>query len=81
MNPLVLGALLFYGFVAYCFYRILLRVGYTPWAALLVFVPFVGQTILIAWLAFGRWPLLARMETWPTWPVEESDEMRRGEHT
>ena len=79
MSPVILGGLLLYAFLAYCFYRILLRVGYTPWAALLVFVPGVGQTILIVWLAFGRWPLLDRMEAWPTWPVEESDEMRRGE--
>lgn len=56
MNPVILGALVFYGFLAYCFYRILTRVGYTPWATLLVFVPFVGQTVLLAWLAFGRWP-------------------------
>ena len=74
MNPVILGALLFYGFLAYCFYRILLRVGYTPWAALLVFVPFVGQTMLIAWLAFGRWPLLRRVEAWPAWPGDEDDD-------
>jgi len=51
-----------------------LRVGYTPWAALLVFVPFVGQAILIAWLAFGRWPLLQYVEAWPRWPVDKHDD-------
>lgn len=30
MSPLALGALLFYGFVAYCFYRILPRASHTP---------------------------------------------------
>lgn len=49
------------------------RVGYTPWAALLVFVPFVGQAVLIAWLAFGRWPLFVQLEAWLRQPVDEDD--------
>lgn len=68
MNLAVLGAILFYTFLTYCFWRILTRVGYTPWAALLVFVPFVGQSILIAWLAFGRWPLLQYLAASRRWP-------------
>jgi len=73
MSPVVLSGLLFYVFLAYCFYRILSRVGYTPWAALLVFVPFVGQAVLIAWLAFGRWPLFAEMQAWLRRPIDEDD--------
>jgi hypothetical protein len=59
--------------MAYCFYRILYRVGYTPWAALLVFVPFVGQAVLIAWLAFGRWPLFGQLEAWLRRPIDEDE--------
>lgn len=73
MSPVVLSGLLFYVFLAYCFYRILSRVGYPPWAALLVFVPFVGQAVLIAWLAFGRWPLFVQLEAWLRQPVDEDD--------
>lgn len=75
MSPVILGGLLFYAFLAYCFYRILLRVGYTPWAALLVFVPFVGQALLIAWLAFGRWPLFDQIEARLRGPIEEDDQV------
>ena len=64
MSPAILGGLLLGAFLALCFWRILSRVGYTPWAALLVFVPLLCQIILIAWLAFGRWPLLEYMEAW-----------------
>ena len=74
MNPYILGGLVFYGFLAYCFYRILTRVGLTPFAVLLVFIPFVGQTILIAWLAFGRWPLLQHAEAWRDWYEQVTDE-------
>jgi hypothetical protein len=69
---LILSAFVFYAFLAYCFWRILLRVGYPPWAAFLSFVPFLGQAILVAWLAFGRWPLLEYVETWREW--ERSDQ-------
>lgn len=75
MSPAVLGGLLFYAFLAYCFYRILSRVGYTPWAALLVFVPLIGQAVLIAWLAFGRWPLFDQIEAWLRGPIEEDDQV------
>jgi hypothetical protein len=74
MPPLFLGGLLLYAFLAYCFYRILLRVGYTPYAALLVFVPIVGQAILIAWLAFGRWPLLDHAEAYREWYEHVTEE-------
>ena len=73
MSPVVLQVDLFYAFLAYCFYRILSRVGYTPWAALLVFVPFVGQAVLIVWLAFGRWPLFDQLEAWLRRPIDEDD--------
>jgi hypothetical protein len=33
-------------------------VGRPPWPAFLVFVPFIGQAMLIMWLAFSRWPAL-----------------------
>jgi hypothetical protein len=33
-------------------------VGRAPWPAFLAFVPFLGQTLLIMWLAFSRWPAL-----------------------
>lgn len=74
MTAIFLGGLLFYVFLAYCFYRILMRVGYPPWAALLVFLPFVGQATLAAWLAFGRWPLLAHAEAWRDWYESVTDE-------
>jgi hypothetical protein len=67
MSPAILGGILLGAFLALCFWRILSRVGYTPWAAFLVFVPVVGQIILIVWLAFGRWPLLQYMEAWRRW--------------
>ncbi len=70
MSPAILGALVFYTFIAWCFWRILTRVGYTPWPALLVFVPFIGQSVLIVWLAFGRWPLLQYLESSRRWPGE-----------
>jgi hypothetical protein len=74
VSPIVLSGLFFYAFLAYCFYRILTRVGYPPLAALLVFLPFVGQGILVAWLAFGRWPLLAHAEAWRDWYESVTDE-------
>ena len=55
---LTVAWLLLAGFLAFCFWRILLKVGRAPWPAFLVFVPFLGQTLLIMWLAFGRWPAL-----------------------
>jgi hypothetical protein len=58
LMSLTVAWLLLAGFLAFCFWRILSRVGRAPWPAFFVFVPFIGQTLLIMWLAFGRWPAL-----------------------
>ncbi len=55
---LTVAWLLLAGFLTFCFWRILSKVGRAPWPAFLVFVPFIGQTLLIMWLAFSRWPAL-----------------------
>lgn len=56
MSLTVLGWLVVAGLLAYCFWRILTRLGLPAWAAFLVFLPFVGQMLLVVWLAFTRWP-------------------------
>lgn len=77
MSPAILGGVVIGAFVAFCFWRILTRVGYPPWAALLAFVPVVGQLILIVWLAFGRWPLLEVVEACRRWSnIRPSGDMR-----
>jgi len=56
MTPAILGGVVLAAFLAFCYWRILSRLGLPGWAALLIFIPFVGQIALVAWLAFGRWP-------------------------
>ena len=58
MSLTVVGWLLLGGFLTFCFWRILSRVGQAPWPAFIVFVPVAGQMFLIIWLAFSRWPAL-----------------------
>ncbi len=51
------GAELLFGLIiVYPLWRICLRVGVTPWTALLVFVPVVGFVLVLAVLAIVRWP-------------------------
>lgn len=68
MTPAIIGGLLLGAFLTFCYWRILSRAGLQPWAALLVFVPFVGQILLVTWLAFGRWPAVDDRASGPrTW--------------
>jgi ABC-type Fe3+ transport system permease subunit len=59
MSPVFLSGLLFYAFLAYCFYRILSRVGYPPWAALLVFVDVMKEMPITLMMRPFGWNTLA----------------------
>jgi hypothetical protein len=54
-----IGGSLFFGvLVIWPYWRIFLRAGLTPLWALLVFVPIIGQALVLAALALQAWPAL-----------------------
>lgn len=57
-NPIG-GSILFALLVIWPYWRIFLRAGLAPYWALLVFVPIIGQALVLAALAVQSWPVLA----------------------
>lgn len=54
-----IGGSIFFGLlVIWPYWRIFLRAGLRPWWALLVFVPIIGQPLVLAALALQAWPVL-----------------------
>lgn len=48
-------------FFVWCYWKIAAKAGYNPALSLLMLVP-VGNLILLAIFAFGRWPIEDRLE-------------------
>lgn len=47
------------------YWQIFRKAGYSPWLALLLFIPLVN-IILIWWFAFSAWPILRRVARDPS---------------
>ena len=56
------NGLLFSALVFWPLWRMLVRAGFKPWPAVLVFVPVIGAVLVLGLLALRKWPVLAREE-------------------